>query len=324
MISTPALACIIQDEPQFKVWRESYPEPQETPGSLFLKTAPVFMAVEASSEKPGTEEGNEIPKYFTVNQTGNVMISTTVKEEEKISASARELFEKTLVFFSAVTVALSKNGKTLHDYEAVEKAIGQSGVFAEVHREDRTFSHSSSTVSLDTNIITSVLGVQGGTQGAMKIAKQVVSGMGEKLRLSSEDTKSNKKVSHLLFICESLLGAAMLTVQLIGVEANTNKSVLRSNCAEVNSEKVTLTYHQVSYIFADPLLVKKYSKDFSETHPDFEILVGKLSNAINPKPKEEADKGASKNDETEEGTVKKDADKGGVKKEKKPKKETKK
>lgn len=84
-------------------------------------------------------DGGEITKYFTFNQTGNVMVSSTVAEEEKLDPDVKKAFKKAIVFFGAAAAALSKKGKTLYDYDALDQVITSLGIFSALHREDRSF-----------------------------------------------------------------------------------------------------------------------------------------------------------------------------------------
>ena len=86
----------------------------------YISTNEVYKAyhgdtnqVKSVSVKALVTEDGEIEKYYTLNQTGNLMISSTVKNENEISKDVKEVFQKVIVFFSAWTVALSQKGKSL-------------------------------------------------------------------------------------------------------------------------------------------------------------------------------------------------------------------
>ena len=126
----------------------------------YISTNEVYKAyhgdtnqVKSVSVKALVAEDGEIEKYYTLNQTGNLMISSTVKNEIEISKDVKEVFQKVIVFFSAWTVALSQKGKTLFDAEAITSIIENSGFFIRIHQEDRTFKYTALEGTLNLAII---------------------------------------------------------------------------------------------------------------------------------------------------------------------------
>lgn len=228
------------------------------------------------------KEGGEIPKYFTLNQTGNIMISSTAEKEADISENVKETFQKVIVFFGAWTVALNKKQKTLYDYDAIASIIGGSGLFIKMHEENRKFRYSSKGLTLNTAIISNVLSgfaSMGGTT-ALSIARTVVGTMGHELTLSATNNQADKKIAHLLFVCENLLGMPIVSVLLFNTTANQSESVTKSNCHETLDKEVNMAYHQDTFMFVDPQFINKFTEDF-KSNPDYEKLIDKLAESIN-------------------------------------------
>ena len=230
-------------------------------------------------------EPGEVQKYFTLNQTGNIMVSSTVENEKDVSDDVKQVFRKAIVFFGAWTAALAKAGKTLYDYEAITQMIEKSGFFVQVHGEDRSFVSESGSITLDTQIVSSVLGgfaSMGGTT-ALSIAQTVLGSLGSKLKLSGSSTQDTNKIAHLLFVCENLMGMPILNVLLFNTSASQTKTVTGSNCHSSVAQGLTMTYHQDAFMFVDPDYIDKFTSAF-QTNPEYDALIQKLAGYID-KPK---------------------------------------
>lgn len=234
--------------------------------------------VDETSNNNDTDDGNtNIKKYYVFNQTGNILISST--SDGDINPDAEKLFNEVSVFFAAVTKALSSKQKTLYDYTAIEQVLGSSGVLVMMHQEDRTFSLSSTDVSLNVGIITGILGDISLTGVAMQVAKNVVASIGDAITVSVQSSSSDKKVGNLLFVCEYLLGMPLVTIQLFEVDANELVTIAKSNCDSYVSTNINFSYHQDTYLFVDPDYIKQFSGLFEST-PDFDKLVQTLAGYI--------------------------------------------
>jgi len=237
-----------------------------------LKAAPALQA--------GADTG-EIQKYYTLNQTGNIMVSSTVSNEKDLSDDVKALFQKTIVFFGAWAAALEQKKKSLYDYEAIATMINKSGFFVRVHEEDRTFESGSTSLTLDTAILGSVLsGVasMGGTT-ALSIAQTVIGSMGSQLKLAASSKQETKKIAHLLFVCENLMGMPILNVLLFNTSAKQSETVTSSNCHKTVSTKVSMAYHQDTFMFVDPTYIDKFSTAF-QSNPDYDALIKRLADYL--------------------------------------------
>jgi hypothetical protein len=246
-----------------------------------LPARPMVRALAASDDDTPspTDPGTQIKKYFTFNQTGNIMVSSTTPDEAAMDPDVKKVFQKVIVFFGAITAAMSQKGKTLYDYAAMQEVIGKSGLFIAMHQEDRNFSYSSHELTLDTAIISGILGSVSGVGGAMAIAQQVLSNIGSTIQVSAESTSSDKRVGHLLFVCENLMGMPIVTIQLFNVDAKECETVAKSNCSTYVSTSVDFKYHQDTYMFVDPEYITQFTDEFQE-NPDYKKLIDKLSQTI--------------------------------------------
>jgi len=240
--------------------------------SLFPRaTASDFTVLEAAP-------GGEIQKYYTLNQTGNIMVSSTVDNEKDLSEDVKAVFQKVVVFFGALAAALTKAGKDLYDYDAIAKIVTSSGLFMRVHEEDRSFQSGSTSLTLDTAILGSVLSgfaSMGGTT-ALSIAQTVIGNMGSQLKLAVSSKQEAKKIAHLLFVCENLMGMPIINVLLFNTTAKQSQTVTGSNCHTSVNTSVSMTYHQDTFMFVDPTYIEKFSTAF-ESNPEYEALIGKLA-----------------------------------------------
>lgn len=226
-------------------------------------------------------EGVEIPKYYALNDSGNIMVSSTAKSEADMSDDVKQTFQKVAVFFAAWTAALAKKEKNLQDYDALSTIISKSGFFVKMHEEDRTFSHASADVTLDTAVIDSVLSgfASMGATAGLKIAQTVLGAIGSELKVTAKMDNKDKRVGHLLFVCENLLGMPIVTALLFNTTATEAESVTKSNCHQTVTEEVNMTYHQDTFMFVDPSFINKFTKEF-KSNPEFDKLIDRLASFV--------------------------------------------
>lgn len=221
----------------------------------------------------------EIKKYYTFNETGNVMVSSTVADEKDIQPAVLQVFQKASVFLLMMTAALNKKGKTLYDYEAWNDIIAGSGKFVAMHEEDRTFDYASKEFTLNTAIISAALGSISPMGGALQIAQKVIDSLGGQLRIASSDTKTSKKIAHMLLVCENLMGMPLVNVSLFYVDSKEAQTVSKSNCHGYVSTAVNFKYHQQDYMFVDPDYINKYAKEFTKD-PEQDKLIDEFAGLI--------------------------------------------
>lgn len=243
----------------------------------FLETNKNYASL-ISVNSPSFKEG-EVQKYYTFDQTGSIMLSTTESNYSEIDPDVKELFKKAGVFLAAVVAALSRKNKTLFDYDALDQIITKSGIFANLDRQDREFNYSSTELTLNTAIISDALANINALGGALDIAKRIIDSLGSKIRAASSSTSDSKKIAHLLLICENLMGLPIVTVSIFYVDSKETQEVSKSNCHEHVHNAVKFKYYQSIYMFVEPGYISKFSEEFKKD-PAYEELISQLEEYI--------------------------------------------
>jgi hypothetical protein len=223
----------------------------------------------------------ELKKYYTFDELGHIMVATTEKDHDNVNPKLTDTMQKVIVFFGAWTAALARAGKTLFDFDAITNIIGSSGFFINTQREERSFSSSSTSVSLDTEIIQNVLsgGVSG---GGLAIAKRTLAAIGKQISVSYSQTDTQKEVCHLLFVVESLLGVPIVSISLFHTKVHQFSWVSKTNCSSVAHSQVDFSFSGDDYLFVDPEYINKFTPEF-KTNSGYEALIKKLMEYINKK-----------------------------------------
>ncbi len=246
---------------------------------IAIKNNPKYMnKYFGNAPKNVLSEEKEIPKYYTFDERGHIMVVTTSKDSDNISPEVSKTFQKVIVFFAAWTAALSKKGKTLFDYDAVKSIITNSGFFIDTGMEKRSFHSESTSASLDTTIIQDVLG-NGITGGGIAIAKRVLATIGNTINVSFDKKETEKEICHLLFICESLMGMPIVSISLFHTKLSQYSWVSKTNCSQVSRNAIDFKFDSDDFLFADPDYIDKFTKDF-EGSPEFDQLIDKLAGYI--------------------------------------------
>ncbi len=248
-----------------------------------------------------TAEYNEpAKKYYVVNETGNIMLSSTEPVTSSINANAQALFEEVSVFFAAMTKAITSTPRygatkpyglsdyyTLYDYEALEGVINRSGMFVNVHREDLYYSTEEVTATFNVEFIEAVLGValtDGVGAGALMAS---LNAMGKQASFSYHRTKKYQKVGNILFVCEYLFGMPIVDVLYFYLDENETKTVVdASPCVKTSKDELELTIHKDSFMFVPPNWIRKYAHDLSSVadEADYQLLVKELQAYISDTP----------------------------------------
>lgn len=235
--------------------------------------------VTTESDDPGDSSSTEIKKYYTFDQTGHIMISSTVKDETQMDPAVKDVFQKAIVFFSAWSAAVAKAEKTLYDYDAISAIINKSGYFVNMGLQDREFNYTSHGITLGTSIISDALGAVNAGASSMEVAQKILSGLGGQLRVSSQETQSTKKIAQLMFVCQNLMGIPIVSVSLFYIQKSETLSVVSSNCSTSTTDNINFKYHQEDFMFVDPDLLKKCSTDFVQTQ-EYMDLINKLASYV--------------------------------------------
>jgi hypothetical protein len=242
---------------------------------------------------PDSTKNVEISKYWTFNQTGNIMVSSTVQEEKDLRDAVVVEFQKVSVLYDAISTAIARKKKTykvvdkdvslgLFDYEAISALMAQSGFFTLMHEEDRTFEKSSSSMSIDAAMISEMLVAFSGAGPVMDIAKNVIRTMGgkaQKLDVSESSTNKKVRIGHLLFVCEDCMGMPLINIQVISTSLDQLSWIVKTPCSSTEHAKITMEYKMETFMFIDPQYIAQFSHEFKTT-TEFEDLIKKLTDYI--------------------------------------------
>ena len=227
----------------------------------------------------------EIKKGYVFNETGNIMMASTDMTDSKIEKDVRNVFAEVSVFFAAMTKALDKEGKSLYDYDALQKIIDESGCFVHVNEEDVNHKSNSWGANFSKELVEAVLGLATGT-GELTFVKAMVGSVGQEgLTISGNSSHSSNKCCNIIFVCEYLLGMPAISAIVCTVDTEKNSQALNAGpCFKEHSTSTNLTIHKDTYLFVTPSFIEEYSGDIVDgmNDPDFAVLVQKFQEFLNP------------------------------------------
>jgi hypothetical protein len=223
------------------------------------------------SPVPASDTNVEQVKYFTFNQTGNIMISTTAQKTDKIEDDVRAVFNEVCVFFAAMTKAIASTNVpgsnpptpySLYDYDALYKVIAGSGLFIHMTEEDITYTSQSFGMNFSKDLISALLGLASGA-GELSFASGLIASIGQQgLNISESSTSSSNKVANIVFVCEYLLGIPLVSAIVVSVDANeVSQTVTLGPCIKESSTQTTMSLHKDVYLFVSPTFIKQYAGD---------------------------------------------------------------
>lgn len=235
------------------------------------------MAEPLKLEIPVDNQKNvELTKYYTFNETGNIMLATTVGASAEIQDSVRQVFAEVSVFFAAMTKAITStiNPKTkepysVYNYDALANVIAGSGCFIRVTELDLTHTTSSWGAQFSKELIQGLLGLATGA-GALSFASAMVSAIGsEGFKLAGSKLEQNARVGNIVFVCEYLLGMPSISAIVVYVETKENVEALQVGpCLKTESRSLTLKMHKDTYMFVTPAFIRTYAQDLNSIGSD--------------------------------------------------------
>lgn len=232
-----------------------------------------------SSQLKKDDDANEIPLYFLINATGNIMLASTTPKQDEIDPDVRKLFQKTQVFFGAIAAALTKKGKDFNDYEALKAAILGLGFFFQIDSEERIFQYSSRELTLNTAIVQDVVGSIGGIGTSLRIAQRIVESIGSQIKVANAQSESSKKIAHLMFVCENLLGLPVVTSSILYIDSKEGQEVSQTNCSDYTQTTIKFRYNRENFLFVDPTLIEQFSAGFAASH-EYQDLIDRIAELI--------------------------------------------
>ena len=221
----------------------------------------------------------ELTKYFTFNETGNILLATTVGASAEVEDSVRKVFAEVSVFFAAMTKAITstpvpgakdpKATYSLYNYQALERVIDGSGCFIHVTEQDVSHTTKSCGAELSKELLNGVLGLATGA-GALNFALGMVSSMGQEgVKLSASSDATNSKVGNIIFVCEYLMGMPSISAIVVSLDAKKHAAELKLGpCFQTNVNTFTLTMHKDTYMFVTPAFIREYAGDLGSIGGD--------------------------------------------------------
>lgn len=209
-----------------------------------------------------------VTKHYVFNHTGNIMITTT---GEPLDQSFKEVCAEVGVFFATMTKAIHsvenpKTGKpyTIYNHAALKKVIESSGLFVSLHQQKVVFDSENTGIEFGKEFIESVLGVSlsqedlpvageafnaikhestnlAEAQQQRKLDKQqelLARGIeAESLQSATPDDDKPDRVSHIVFVCESLMGMPMVSVIVAHFESHPDEEEDKAEGNKDNAAK---------------------------------------------------------------------------------------
>ena len=232
----------------------------------------------------------EAKKYYIFNETGNIMISSTVDGSQPLSDVTQKIFAEVSVFFAGMTRAITttKNPATgqpysIYNYTALQNIIGGSGLFVHVTEEDVSYSTNSFGVDFSKELIESLLGLATGA-GEMSFASAMMASIGkEGLRISGSSSTTESKVGNIVFVCEYLLGMPIVSAIVVYADCKQHVQQLQVGpCFKESSVTTNWIMHKDTYLFVTPTFIREYASDLDsiESDPNYVTLIHWLQNLL--------------------------------------------
>lgn len=238
----------------------------------------------------------ELKKYYTFNETGNIMLATTVSESAEIQESVRKVFAEVSVFFAAMTKAITSTENpdthkpySLYNYGALRKIIAGSGCFIQVTELDVTHTTSSWGATFSKELIQGLLGLATGA-GALGFATAMISAIGnEGLKVAGAKSDHGSEVGNIVFVCEYLMGMPSISAIVVYIDAHEHVTQFQAGpCIKTESHSMTFKMHKDTYMFVTPTFIREYAGDLNSITTDaaYGELVKTMREHLAPKPAE--------------------------------------
>lgn len=251
-------------------------------GKLAVVAADGQIPIQLSAENV-PDANVAVPKYFTFNETGNIMLSTTVKESNQISPSSMDMFEEVAVFFAAMTKALQDKSKDLYDYQALDDIVRGSRLFIQVDEETYNFKSQSAGATFNTELIAAVLGIAATDGAALVFAQKLLHTLGKEATIEASKSQGEDKVGHLLFVCEYLMGMPLVSALLFEIDSKMASAAFTAGpCVKGGGKTQEIRFQKSTYMFVPPKILRLYSGDLVSTDSDqsYSKLVQELAGYI--------------------------------------------
>ncbi|MHC4739888.1 MAG: hypothetical protein ACYS9Y_13360 [Planctomycetota bacterium] len=246
--------------------------------------------------KPAVKDPNnvEAKKYYIFNETGNIMIASTIETSQPLEESVQRIFAEVSVFFAGMTRAITtttnpvtKRPYSIYNYHALERIIGGSGLFVHVTEEDVNYTTSSFGVDFSKELLEALLGLATGA-GEMGFASAMMASIGkEGLRISKSESHTESKAGNIVFVCEYLLGMPIVSAIVVYADCKKHEKELRAGpCFRKQSQEMTWTLHKDTYLFVTPTFIRDYASDLDSirSDPNYVELINWLQGLLKQTP----------------------------------------
>ncbi|MEM9547381.1 MAG: hypothetical protein AAGA77_15485 [Bacteroidota bacterium] len=205
-------------------------------------------------------------KYYVLNATANVMISTTSSEKKDVSPELVQNFQLAQHYFSTISASLKASGISVYDYKALNDLINASNHFFSIKKETKTFEHNSAEIALNTAFLNDLMGSMTAIGGALNIGKKLLESIGNEITLSINQSQYNRSIGHLLFACEDLMGIPVVSLSLFHIHAREGSKAVDAGCAKKSNQRIQLSYTQEVFMFINPdVLLHESTRALLET-----------------------------------------------------------
>ncbi|MES2807339.1 MAG: hypothetical protein V4619_01865 [Bacteroidota bacterium] len=221
----------------------------------------------------------QLSKYYVISENKHVLVASTQPSGTDIPSDVKTLFASSAVFLTIVTAALAKEGFKLEDREQVTKIFAKSQQTAHVGSYVTKFDYTSSEFSISTALLkVLVKGLSPGV-GALDMAEDILAIMGDNIKVAITNSQTTKKIAHVMFMAEYLMGLPLVTISVFWVIASDASFVTSSNCHSTSSQTIHSTISRDDYIFVDPKWIAEYGPGMVNS-PDFNKIVDEFAKLL--------------------------------------------
>ncbi|MDC1162521.1 hypothetical protein OAT18_03685 [Tenacibaculum sp.] len=222
----------------------------------------------------------EATKYYIFNETGNILMASTVDSGAPLSQEVQDVFSEVSVFFAGMSRAIAttinpetKKPYSLYNYTALQRVISGSGLFVHVNEEDVSYKTNQYGANFSKELLEALLGLATGA-GALSFASAMMSSIGkEGVNIGGGNSGLDDKVGNIIFICEYLLGMPVISAKVIYTDAKQHKQQFTLGpCFKESSVSTEWVIHRDTYMFVTPKFIKNYAGDLDSINSSAEYL----------------------------------------------------
>ena len=172
--------------------------------------------------------------YNLLNETGTILIRTTVPPSEPLPPEVRDEFTAVMAFYAGMTRAMTftpnpETGKpfSLFNYHAIERIVDNSGRFSKVSTDTLHFHTWATAEAFGRKLYHRLFGVKFGSRETRTISAVLETMGSEAIRMLEADNTQEYKAGHITFILEYLAGIPSITAKAIYIDCNSHRKGLK-------------------------------------------------------------------------------------------------